>query len=115
MLFFVACLMVITPTLFAGLAWRIASKDSLRSAGRFYLFLLSAVSFGIFIFFVTLVAATSNLIMQASVFRIAVPNFWACASITLICLAKIGHRRYQALLASAASLALDWLIFGSLH
>lgn len=115
MLFCAAALMVMTPIFFIGLALWIINKDSIRNAGAFYLFLLCGTSVSAVIFIGTFMAATSSWIMQASVFRVAKPNFYADACVLLLCFIKIVHTRYQALLAAAASLAVDWLIIGSLH
>jgi uncharacterized membrane protein len=116
MLFCVAALMVCTPLAFAGLAWWIVvNKDSLHSVGTFYLILLSAISFSAVLFAATVIAATSEMLTSMAVFRIALPNGYACLAVVVISCFKAKHGRYQALAASAASLVVVWLIFGSLH
>jgi hypothetical protein len=93
----------VAPIPFTGIAWSILRRDSSQISGRLALPVLCLNSASALLFVVTMLLDSSETITQASVPRIAGPNWYLCICIALLSVTKIRRQLYQAVFMSPNS------------
>lgn len=111
----ISVLISLIPLSFAANAWRNMRNALIQQPGVLAQLVLGMTCLSALLFSVIVLLGVSEVITQAIISRIAMPNWYLCICIALLCCVRFRHKSYRASLPPSVSLVLGWLVIAGMH